>query len=133
MTALVQVGTNLAGQLQTRCGLGAYVPGQAPPFPALFVPPPSIPEPPDDLAFANFTALYEVAILVAPEPVQLPVLMSFIDPRSDKSVWQAVQADRTLGGLNVDAHVGATRGLSAEEAAGYDAWGQAVTVIVFVS
>lgn len=133
MTGLAEVGGNLAVQLQNRCGLGAYVPGQAPPFPALFVPPPAIPEPPDDLAFANFTAVYEVFVLVAPEPVQLPVLMSFIDPRSDKSIWQAVQADRTLGGLDVDAHVAATRGLSAEEAAGYDAWGQSVTVIVFVS
>jgi hypothetical protein len=138
MTTLAQVIEGLRARLASIPGLNVsdHVPGQTI-FPAAFIVPPTGLEY-DDLAEyddeGTYMAVFEVPILVGSAVAENQrALIPFLDPRSPGSVFRAVQTDRTLGGLNVDAHVmGAPRRLTFDEVAAYKAWGQIVLVQVVV-
>jgi hypothetical protein len=138
MTTLAEVIEGLRSRLDTIPGLNVsdHVPGHAN-VPAAFIVPPTGLEY-DDLAEddgeGTYTAVFEVPILVGSAVAENQrTLVPFLDPRSPTSVFRAVQTDRTLGGLNVDAHVtGAPRRLTFDEVAAYKAWGQVVLVQVVV-
>lgn len=138
MTTLAQVIEGLRARLDTIPGLNVsdHVPGQAN-FPAAFIVPPTdltyddLAEDDDD---GTYVAVFEVPVLVGSAVAEnQKALIPFLDPRSPTSVFRTVQADRQLGGLNVDAHVtGAPRRVTFDEMAAYKAWGQIVQVQVVV-
>ena len=139
MTTLVQVIEGLRARLDTIPGLNVsdHVPGSVGAFPAAFIVPPT------DLSYddlgedddeGTYTAVFEVPVLVGAALAEnQKALIPFLDPRGAGSVFRAVQNDRTLGGLDVDAHVtGAPRRVTFDEMAAYKAWGQIIQVQVLV-
>lgn len=136
MTTLIEVIAGLKGRIDTIPTLTVYdhVPGHCN-FPAAIIVPPTIPDYRDDLDEGSFIALFEVPVLVGAAIAENQVtLIPFLDPRSPTSIFRAVESDRTLGGLNVDALVtGSPRRLTFDEVAAYKAWGQMVAVTVSIS
>ena len=135
MTTLAEVMDGLSSRIGTIDGLSEFTPGGSAVFPAFLVPPPSIPDYRDDLGNGGYTAFFRIPVLVSQNySTNYRTLVPFIDPRSPTSVFAAIEADRTLGGLNVDAlATGAPQEMTPEEAAGYGAWGQVVAVIVMIT
>jgi len=136
VTTLAEVIEGLASQLASIPTLTVYdhVPGHCN-FPAAIIVPPTIPDYRDDLDDGSYTALFEVPVLVGSAIAENQrTLVPFLDPRSPTSIFQAVEGDRTLGGLNVDALVsGSPRRLTFDEVAAYKAWGQMVAIVVSIS
>jgi len=138
MADLAEVIEGLRATLQSIPRLTAYdhVPGTVN-FPAAVIIAPTGLEY-DDLAEdeddGDYTAVFEVALLVGSAIAENQrELIPLLDPRDSTSVFRRVQNDRSLGGLNVDAHVsGAPRRLTFDEVAAYKAWGQMVLVQVIV-
>lgn len=135
MTALLDVMDGLAAQIRNGCGLNEFTVGGSAVFPAFLVPPPSIPDYRDDLGLGGFTAFFRIPVLVSQAYGEnYRQLVSFIDPREPTSVFKAIEADRKLGGLNVEATAtGASQEMTPEDVAGYGAWGQMVAVTVMIS
>jgi hypothetical protein len=125
MTTLEEVTDGLAAQIDTIDGLSVVQTVQAFNFPTCLIALPDVPDF-DDLAEGDYTAIFSLFVLVssAPEDGWMQAL-PFIDPRSPQSIFQAVNADRTLGGLNVDARVtGFPRLMGFDEVAAYKAYGK---------
>jgi len=107
VTTLAQVRDGLFTRLGTIDDLRVYdhLPGDILP-PAAVVLPPVVPDYRDDLGTGGLTATFAVLLLVtanlARQQHQLYELLERTGPRS---VFEAIEDDRTLGGLNVDAHV----------------------------
>lgn len=135
MTDLLDVMDALTTQIGSHCGLNEFTVGGSAVFPAFLVLPPSIPDYRDDLDLGGYTAQFRIPVFVSQNyGANHRQLVAFIDPRSPTSVFAAVEADRKLGGLNVDALVtGAPEDMSPADVAGYGAWGQMVAVTVRIS
>lgn len=135
MTDLLDVMDGLAAQIKSECGLNEFTVGGTAVFPAFLVPPPAIPDYRDDLGVGGYTARFRIPVFVSQSyGANHRQLVGFIDPRSSTSVFAAVESDRTLGGLDVDALVaGAPEDMTPAEVAGYGAWGQFVAVTVRIS
>jgi len=135
MTELLHVMDGLSAQIGSRCGLNEFTVGGSAIFPAFLVPPPAIPDYRDDLGNGGYAAQFRISVFVSRNYGENDrQLVSFIDPRSPTSVFQAVEADRTLGGLDVDALVtGAPEDMSPDDVAGYGAWGQIVAITVMIT
>jgi hypothetical protein len=108
VTTLDQVRQGLEARLNTipddDLNVYGYVPGAVNP-PAAFVGGPTIvdyrsdPEPVLD-------ATFEIALVVSTSDVSSQLqLLPMLERSGTKSIYAAIEADRTLGGLNVDAFV----------------------------
>jgi hypothetical protein len=137
MTTITETIAGLEAALDTIPGLSVFdhVPGANASFPIAMIVPPIYPDYRDDLGDGSVTCVFEIAVLVASAIAENQrTLIPLMDPRSSTSIFQAIETDRSLGGLDVDALcTGAPRRLTFDEMAAYKAWGQIVTVQVMVS
>ncbi len=137
MTTLAQVRDGLEARLNTITGLRVvdHVPGDVPGYPAAVIYPPVNADFRDDLGMGGFTVEI-VVLLMVPATVdrrQLD-LYALLDRAGPGSVFAAVETDRTLGGLNVDARVvSAVDPLDLAQMASTQVYQRAVTVSVLVS
>jgi hypothetical protein len=108
VTTLAAVRDGLKTRLKTIPGLNVteYVPDDVPALPAAFIYPPTNADYRDDLGTGSFTVTI-VVMLLAPAVIdrQQLSLYDLLDRTGPKSVFAAVHADRTLGGLSVDCRV----------------------------
>lgn len=137
MITLAQVRDGLATRLETISGLRvvAYVPDDVPGYPAAVIFPPTNTDYSDDLGTGSFTVEL-IVMLFVPATVdrQQLDLYDLLDRTGSSSVYAVVEADRTLGGLAVDARVtGATDPLDRAQMASTSVYQRAVTVSVIVS
>lgn len=111
MNTLTEIVDGLADQLRTIAALDhevLKVVRRPQSFPAAIIVPPAIPE--YGLALAGGGAEFTVPVMVlvgSAEAENQASLFPFLDWTGASSVPAAIEADRTLGGLNVDAHVDA--------------------------
>jgi len=136
MTTLAQVRDGLEARLDTIDGLRVYkhVPGDAH-YPAAVVFPPTHADYRDDLGAGSYTHQW-IVMLFVPATVdrQQLDLYDFLDRTGPSSIFAVVEADRTLGGLNVDARVmSAQDPLDLGEMAGAQVYQRAVVIEVIVS
>src|SRR5678816_746112 len=136
MTTLAEVRDGLETRLNTISGLRVYdyVPDNAF-YPAAVVFPPTIIDYRSDLSIRSFVVRF-VIMLMVPATIdrQQLDLYALIDRTGSGSVFAAIEADRKLGGLNVDARVlSAQDPLDLNELAGSKVYQRAVTVEVYVS
>ena len=107
MTTLAQVRDGLEARLRTIDGLRVYdyVPDDSN-YPAAQIHPPINADYRDDQGMGSFTARFIVMLMVpaAIDRKQLD-LYALLDRTGTSSVFAAVEADRTLGGLSVDCRV----------------------------
>lgn len=137
MTSLAQVRDGLANRLNTIDGLRviAYVPDDLPGYPAAVIFPPTNTDYSDDLGTGSFTVEL-IVLLFVPATVdrQQLDLYTLLDRTGSSSIYATVEADRTLGGLAVDARVTtASDPLDRAQMAGTQVFQRAVTVSVIVS
>lgn len=137
MTTLAQVRDGLEARLDTIDGLRVvdYVPDDVGGYPAALIFPPTNADYSDDLGAGSFTVELVVMLLVPAniDRKQLD-LYALLDRAGSSSVYAAVEADRSLGGLNVDARVReASDPLDRSQMAGTQVFQRAVTVSVIVS
>lgn len=137
MTTLVQVRDGLEARLRTISGLRVYdyIPDNVAGYPAAVVFPPTNADYSNFLANGNFTVEFIVVLLV-PSVVDRKQLdlYALLDKEGASSVFAAVEADRSLGGLNVDARVTtATDPLSRGQMASTQTYQRAVTIQVIIS
>jgi hypothetical protein len=136
MTTLAQVRDGLFARLDTIDGLRVYkhVPENAH-YPAALIFPPTVIDYRNDLDLRSFTVRMIVMLLVpATVDRQQLDLYAFIDRSGPASIFAAVAADSTLGGLNVSARVvAASDPLDLGEMAGANVYQRAVTVEVIVT
>ena len=107
MTTLAQVRDGLEARLKTIAGLRVYdhVPDDINP-PAAVVLPPIIPDYREDLGNGSVTATFPVLLLVTSILARQQLdLYEFLERTGPRSVFAVIESDRTLGGLDVDAHV----------------------------
>lgn len=136
MTTLVQVRDGLETRLNTITGLRVYdyVPDDLH-YPAAVIFPPIAADYTDDLGMGGFTVRFVVMLFVpaAIDRQQLD-LYALMDRTGASSIFAAVEGDRTLGGLNVDARVvSAQDPLDLGEMAGTNVYQRAVLVEALVS
>lgn len=142
MTTLAEVRDGLEARLKTIPGLRVtdYVPDDVAGLPAAFIFPPTNTDYGDDLGdglngSGSFTVEF-IVMLLAPATIdrQQLGLYDLLDRSGPKSVYAAVMADRTLGGLNVDCRViNAVDPLDRVLMASTQVFQRAVTVQAFVS
>lgn len=137
MTTLAQVRDGLVARLSTIDGLRvvAYVPDDVPGYPTAVVFPPVNADYSDDLGSGSFTVTFVVMLFVAAniDRKQLD-LYDLLDRTGSSSVFAALEADRTLGGLNVDCRaVDAADPLDRGQMAATQVFQRAVTVQAIVS
>ena len=137
MTTLAQVRDGLKARLDTIVGLRVtdYIPDDVGGYPAAMIFPPTNTDYSDDLGYGSFTVEFVVLLLVpaAVDRRQLG-LYDLLDRTGSSSVFAAVEADRSLGGLNVDARVTAAADpLDRGQMAGTQVFQRAVSVSVIVS
>lgn len=137
MTTLADVRNRLEAQLSTIDGLRVvpYVPDDLPGYPAAVVFPPVNADYSDDLGSGSFTVTFIVMLFVAAniDRKQLD-LYDLLDRSGPSSVYAALEADRTLGGLAVDCRVvDAVDPLDRAQMAGTQVFQRAVTVQAIVS
>lgn len=137
MTTLAQVRDGLAARLDTITGLRVtgYLPDDVGGYPAALIFPPTNADYSDDLGSGSFTVQFVVMLLVdAASARHQDTLYELLDRTGTRSVFAAVEADRSLGGLNVDARVvDAVEPLDRGQMAGTQVFQRAVTVSVIVS
>lgn len=109
MTSLAAVRDGLEARLETIPGLHVadYVPDNSPAFPAAFIFPPTATDYTDVIGPAGSITVTFIVLLMVPagfDRQQLD-LYDLMDKTGTKSVYAAVMADRTLGGLAVDCRV----------------------------
>lgn len=136
MTTLAQVRDGLEARLDAIAGLRVYdyVPDDAN-YPAAVIFPPINTDYTDDHGMGGFTVRFAVMLFVpaAIDRKQLD-LYALMDRTGASSIFAAVEADRTLGGLNVDARVvSAQDPLDLGQMAGTSVFQRAVLVEVLVS
>lgn len=137
MTTLAQVRDGLEARLDTIDGLRVtgYVPDDLGGYPAALIFPPTNTDYSDDHGTGSFTVELVVMLLVPAniDRKQLD-LYALLDRTGSSSVYAALEADRTLGGLDVDARVrDASDPLDRAQMAGTQVFQRAVTVSVIVS
>jgi hypothetical protein len=136
MTTLAQVRDGLEARLDTIDGLRVYdyVPGNTN-FPAAAIYPPTHADYRDDLGAGSYTSQWVVMLFVpAVSDRQQLDLYALLDRTGTRSIFSAVEADRTLGGLNVDARVvSADDPLDLGQLANTRVYQRAVVVEVIVS
>jgi len=136
MTTLAQVRDGLAARLDTINGLRVYdyMPGNTH-YPAAVIFPPIHNDYRDDEGSGSYTTQW-IVILFVPATVdrQQLDLYALLDRTGSGSIFAAVEADRKLGGLEVDARVvSAQDPLDLGEMAGAKVYQRAVVVEVIVS
>lgn len=136
MTTLTQVRDGLFTRLDTIAGLRVYkqVPGNAE-YPAALIYPPTAVDYRDDLGAGSYRVQVVVMLLV-PATVDRKQLdlYPFLDRTGSSSIFAVVEADRSLGGLQVDARVvSAQDPLDLGDMAGTKVYQRAVIVEVIVS
>jgi len=107
VTTLAQVRDGLTARLGTIDDLRVYdhLPGDINP-PAAVVMPPMIPDYRDDLGTGGIRATIPILLLVTANLArQQNSLYELLERSGPRSVFEAIEDDRTLGGLNVDAFV----------------------------
>jgi hypothetical protein len=137
MTTLDEVRDGLEARLRTINGLRvtSYVPDNLGGYPAAVIFPPTNADYRDDQGDGSFTVEFVVMLLVPAniDRKQLD-LYALLDRAGPSSVYAAVEADRTLGGLDVDARVTeASDPLDRAQMAGTQVFQRAVTVQAIVS
>lgn len=137
MTTLAQVRDGLEARLDTIDGLRVtdYVPDDIAGYPAAIIFPPTNTDYSDDHGTGSFTVDLVVMLLVPAniDRKQLD-LYALLDRTGPSSVYAAVEADRTLGGLNVDCRiVDAADPLDRSQMAGTQVFQRAVTARAIVS
>jgi hypothetical protein len=137
MTTLAQVRNGLEARLATIDGLRVvpYVPDDVPGYPAAVVFPPVNADYSDDFGDGSFTVTFVVMLFVAAniDRKQLD-LYDLLDRQGTSSIYAALEADRTLGGLAVDCRVvDATDPLDRGQMAATQVYQRAVTVQAIVS
>lgn len=137
MTTLAQVRDGLETRLKTIAGLRVvdYVPDDVAGYPTALIFPPTNADYSDDFGAGGFTVELVIMLLVPAsiDRKQLD-LYALLDRSGASSIYAAVEADRSLGGLNVDARViGAADPLDRSRMAGTNVFQRAVTVSVIVS
>lgn len=134
MTTLRQVATAFETRLETIPGLRATpdVAGAPTHFPLAFPVPPEISYEALDLSLSETT--WGIVVLVSRNPLRNQLdLLDYQDDSGPKSIPALIQADPSLGLSGVHAFVNASRPLSAEEIAGYQAFGVVFDVPVRVT
>lgn len=137
MTTLTQVRDGLETRLNTITGLRVYdyVPEDVAGYPAAVVFPPTNAEYSNDLDQGSFTVQFVVMLLV-PATIdrnQLD-LYALMDRTGASSVFAAIEADRSLGGLAVDARVtNASDPLGRGQMASTQVYQRAVTIQAIIS
>lgn len=109
MTTLFQVRDGLEAQLETIPGLNVqdYVPDAVLSYPTAFIYPPTFADYGDAISDGGSITVNFVVMLLVPAGIdrQQLDLYDLLDKTGPTSVYAAVMADRTLGGLNVDCRV----------------------------
>jgi len=136
MTTLAQVRDGIEARLDTIDGLRVYdyIPGDVN-YPAAAIFPPVHNDYRDDQGFGSHTTRW-VVMLFVPAVVdrQQLDLYDLLDRTGTKSIFAAIEADRKLGGLDVDARVmSAADPLDLGEMAGAKTYQRAVIVEVVIS
>ncbi|MGH9252076.1 MAG: hypothetical protein ACRD0W_21545 [Acidimicrobiales bacterium] len=137
MTTLAEVRDGLAVRLNTIDGLRVvdYVPDDVPGYPSAVIFPPVGADYRDDQGLGSFTVELLVMLMV-PATIDRKQrdLYALLDRTGPSSVFAAVEADRTLGGLDVDCRVmSATDPLDRGQMASTQIFQRAVTVQAIVS
>lgn len=134
MTALLDVRDGLAARLDTISGFQAYTRITAFNLPCALVLPPTS-DYRGDLGLGSYIARFDVPVFVASSAEEpLDNLLVHLDPANARSVFAAIEADPTLGGLDVTTlAVSAGRMLNEVEFALYRAYGQFVQIEVHVT
>lgn len=109
MSTLAEVRVGLKVRLNTITDLQVYdyVPENAATYPAAVIFPPTNADYSNDLDLGSFTVEFVVMLLVQALPFDRKQLdlYALMDRTGANSVFAAIEADRTLGGLAVDARV----------------------------
>lgn len=136
MTTLAEVRDGLKDRLDTIYGLQVYtyVPENTG-YPAAIIFPPTAISYRGDLSARSFVVQFAVMLMVPATIARQQLgLYDLIDREGPSSVFAAVDADRKLGGLNVDAHVvSAQDPLDMSQMAGTKIYQRALIVEVYVS
>jgi len=136
MTTLAEVRDGLETRLGTISGLRVYdyVPDDVY-YPAAIIFPPTYADYRDDLGLGGYTAQFVVLLLVpATIDRQQLDLYALLDRTGPSSIFAAIEADRTLGGLNVDTRaVSAQDPLNLSDMAGTRVYQRVVTVETIIS
>jgi len=136
MTTLAEVRDGLETRLGTIYGLRVYdyVPDDVY-SPAAIIFPPTHADYRDDLGLGGYTAQFVVLLLVpATIDRQQLDLYALLDRTGPSSIFAAIEADRTLGGLNVDTRaVSAQDPLNLSDMAGTRVYQRVVTVETIIS
>lgn len=137
MTTLSEVRDALEAKLDAIEGLRAiaYVPDDTPGGPVAVVYPPVNADYSDDFGDGSFTVTFIVMLMIpaAIDRKQLD-LYELLDRVGTRSIFATIQADRTLGGLDVDCRVvSATDPLARGQMATTQVFQRAITVQAIVS
>lgn len=137
MTTLAQVRDGLEARIDTITGLRVrdYIPDDVAGFPAALIYPPTNVDYSDDHGAGSFTVEFVIVLLVPAniDRKQLD-LYALLDRTGASSIYAAVEADRTLGGLNVDCRVvAASDPLDRAEMATTQVFQRSITVQAIVS
>ena len=135
MTTLSEVRDGLEARLSTIDGLRVYdyVPENAH-YPAAIIFPPTNVDYRNDLSLRSFTVRVVVLLMVPAAVDRQQLDLYTLMDRGAGSVFAAVEADRSLGGLDVDAQVvSAQDPLDLGEMAGMSVYQRAVIVEAIVS
>jgi len=137
VTTLDEVRAGLKARLNTIDGLRVvdYIPDDVGGYPAALLFPPTNVDYSDDLGDGSFTVDIVVMLLVPAsiDRKQLD-LYALLDHTGPSSIFAAVEADRSLGGLDVDCRiVDAADPLDRSQMAGTQVFQRAVTARAIVS
>jgi hypothetical protein len=137
MTTLAEVRDGIVARLETINGLQvvAYVPDNVPGYLAAVVFPPVAASYHNDLGFRSYTVEF-VVLLMVPANIDRKQLdlYDLMDRTGAGSVFAAIEADRTLGGLEVDCQVtAASDPLDRNQMASTQVYQRAITVQAIVS
>jgi hypothetical protein len=104
-------------------------------YPAAIVLPPMVPDYRDDLAgTGSMSARFPVLLLVPTTVARLQLkLFPYIEKTGTQSIFALVEADRTLGGLNVDARATNVEDFDTTRVGLTTLYGRTVNVDVIVS
>jgi len=134
VTTLAQVRDGLEARLKTIVGLRVYdhVPDDVQ-FPAATIEPPTVPDYRQNLAANLLSATIQIDLFVsaAIDRKQMD-LYDYVEPTGARSILAAIEADRTLGLVAVDAFVLSAEPLGLVTYADTQCYGAAVTVQVFL-
>jgi hypothetical protein len=132
VTTLAEVRDGIEVRLKTIPGLRvySYIPGTAE-YPAAMVRLPAIASYRGDLDMGYFTAAIDVLLMVPTTLDRMQAdLYPYVERTGERSVFAAIEADRTLGHSDVDAHVVGSVPEGIQELGGTPVFVQSVTISV---